>query len=91
MCHFCSYKEVDKKGDDSASVTSKVSIGSAARQPEYVEQLLYMRHQDHTTLYVDFAHVLQNDPTLAKAILINFYRCGGSAVVENGNVWGNVE
>eukprot|EP00501_MAST-03F_sp_TOSAG23-6_P000154 GSMAST32.ASY1.ANO1.157.1 assembled CDS len=48
--------------------------GGENDNPEYEEQLLTMRQNDHTTLFVDFQHVLQHDPTLARAVLVNYYR-----------------
>ena len=41
---------------------------------EYVDQAYSMKNDEHTTLYVDFRHVLQSDPTLAEALQLSFYR-----------------
>ncbi|KNC96457.1 MCM DNA helicase complex subunit MCM6 [Spizellomyces punctatus DAOM BR117] len=40
----------------------------------YINQIKYLRKNDITTVYVDFAHVSQTDEMLARTILSQFYR-----------------
>ena len=54
-----------------ASQTSSAHQGPVY---EYVDQAFSMKNDEHTTLYVDFRHVLQSDPTLAEALQLSFYR-----------------
>ena len=44
-------------------------------EPTYVTQLRIMRNDNHTTLYVDFAHVSAFSIVLAERIVTEFYRC----------------
>ena len=51
-------------------------MGDRPSSPDsiYVEQLYAMRDYGRTTLYVDFAHVLDHDEVLARAITEQYYR-----------------
>ena len=60
--------------DEDILPTSQMSQHSQQALLEYVDQALNMKNEEHTTLYVDFRHVLQHDPTLAEALQLAFYR-----------------
>jgi DNA replication licensing factor MCM6 len=48
--------------------------GGADAMPIYVEELLAMRAEDRTTLYVDYRHVVASDALLAEMIQAAYYR-----------------
>ena len=60
--------------DEDVMPTSQTSQHSQQQLLEYVDQAMSMKNEEHTTLYVDFRHVLQSDPTLAEALQLAFYR-----------------
>ena len=50
------------------------TAGRASSTPEYVRRAEAMVENDRTSLPVDFRHLLDFDPVLAEAVVVNFYR-----------------
>lgn len=48
--------------------------GEGGEEPKYIEYIYALRDYGHTTLYVDFTHLLRHDEILARAISDQYYR-----------------
>ena len=70
-------EDESRPGWSMASQTSQSlhsATGRTQSTPEYVRRAETMVENDRTSLAVDYRHLLDFDPVLAKAIVVNFYR-----------------
>lgn len=58
----------------SSDDVDQVNSTTGRRVHDYVEQAAMMAQNDHTTIYVDFMHVLSYETNLADSVMLNFYQ-----------------
>jgi hypothetical protein len=56
------------------------SKGSGFFSKDYHAQVLNMKENDTTTMYVDCSHLMQYDHNLALAVQDEYYRCASSSL-----------